>query len=163
MHELFLKYASEIDAFVSRRWPGERDSADIVQDSFVRLLEYPKPECIRNPRAFLLQTAANLVVDRYRRARIREHYSAGETDVEQVPDVRASPHRYWEAHEALDHLNQWLADLPELQRHAFVLFRFEGFSHAEIAQRLGISVRSSERHARLALKSLTERMDRLSE
>lgn len=162
LHDVFLNYAHEVTAFLSRRWPKEQDIADIVQESFLRLSQYPEPEAIRNPRAFLFQTAANLAVDRHRRAKIREQCGDHEAEAETVADSRLSPHHYWEAREALDHLSRWLDELPELQRHAFILYRLEGSSHAEIAVRLGVSVRCSERYVRLAMQHISKRMDALS-
>jgi RNA polymerase sigma factor (sigma-70 family) len=159
LQDFFQKYAHEITAFLSRRWPKEQDIADIVQESFLRLSQYPNPETIHNPRAFLFQTAANLAIDHHRRNKTREHHTETEAETESVADLRLSPYQYWEAREAIDHLNRWLEELPELQRHAFVLFRIEGFSHAEIAARLGISVRCSERYVRLAMLHISKCMD----
>ena len=43
LHELFQKHAHEVRAFLSRRWPREQDIADIVQEAFLRLSQYPNP------------------------------------------------------------------------------------------------------------------------
>jgi RNA polymerase sigma-70 factor (ECF subfamily) len=53
-------------------------------------------------------------------------------------------------------LRQGLAALPERQRVAVVLFDVEGYTHAEIAEVLGIpvgTVRSHVFHARRALRT----------
>ena len=160
LHEIFLKHAHEVKAFISGRWPREQDVADIVQESFLRLSEYPNPEEILNPRAFLFQTASNMVVDRHRRRKTRERYVVAEADedFEVVADGYSSPERYWETHEALEQFTGWLDELPELHRHAFVLFRIEGCSHAEITARLGISRRCSERYVKLAMQHISARL-----
>ena len=158
LNELFHQHAGEISSFILGRWPREQDVADIVQDPFLCLAQYPNLEEIRNPRAFLFKTASNMVVDRQRRRNTRERYNKPEADVETVADRQLSPDRYWEAHEALAHFAQWLDELPELQRHAFVLFRIEGCSHAEIALRLGISISSSERYVRVAMQHISKRL-----
>ena len=80
LHEIFLKHAHEVKAFISGRWPREQDVADIVQESFLRLSQYPNPEEILNPRAFLFQTASNMAVDRHRRRKTRERYVVAEAD-----------------------------------------------------------------------------------
>lgn len=128
LHEIFLKHAHEVKAFISGRWPREQDVADIVQESFLRLSQYPNPEEIRNPRAFLFQTASNMAVDRHRRRKTRERYLVAEPDedFEAAAAVHSSPECHWEAHEALEQFTGWLDELPELPRHAFVLFRIEG-------------------------------------
>lgn len=160
LHEIFLNHAHEVKAFISGRWPREQDVADIVQESFLRLSEYPSPEAIRNPRAFLFQTASNMAIDRHRRRKTRERYVVAESeeDFEAVADVQPSPERHWETHQALERFTGWLDELPELYRHAFVLYRIEGCAHAEIAARLSISVRCSERYVKLAMQHISARL-----
>lgn len=147
-------------AFLRKRWPREQDIADIVQESFLRLSNYPNPDTIQNPRAFLFQTAANLAVDRHRRDKVRGRYhSYGEEDTASaIADSKPNPEHFWEQHEALARFSIWLEELPELQRHAFVLFRIEGLSHAEIGRRLGVSVSSSERYVRAAMLHISKRL-----
>jgi len=158
LHTLFLQHAQEIGEFVRSRWPKEQDVTDIVQETFLRLSQYPEPECIRNPRAFLFQTAANLSVDRHRHREIRERYDDPVAEIESVADQQNCPERYWQTHQQLDRFSGWLDELPELRRHAFVLYRIEGCSHAEIATRLGISVRCSERYVMLAMRHISAKL-----
>lgn len=158
LHELFQKHAHEVRAFLSGRWPKEQDIADIVQEAFLRLSQYPNPHEILNQRAFLFQTASNIAVDRYRRCKTRERYAESEEDIEAIAMMHSSPEHYWETHEALEQFSEWLDELPELPRHAFVLYRIEGCSHAEIAVRLGISASSSERYVRSAMQHISKRL-----
>lgn len=158
LHKLFLQHAHEIGAFVRGRWPREPDVTDIVQEAFLRLSQYPSPQSIQNPRAFLFQTAANLTVDRHRRRETRERFAAPNAEIEQVADRNLSPEHYWQAHQQLEKFSAWLDELPELRRHAFVLYRIEGCSHAEIAARLGISARCSERYVMLAMQHIIARL-----
>ncbi len=158
VHELFQKHASDVSAFISGRWPKLQDVSDIVQESFLRLSQYSNPETITNPRAFLFQTAANLAIDYHRRNKCRGRFTELEEALETIPDGRLSPYYYWETYEALDRFSEWLDELPELQRHAFVLYRIEGCVHAEIARRLGISASSSERYVRFAMQHISKRL-----
>jgi RNA polymerase sigma-70 factor (ECF subfamily) len=154
LHALFLQHAHEIGAFVRGRWPREPDVTDIVQETFLRLSQYHEPQTIQNPRAFLFQTAANLTVDRHRRRETRERFDEPGAEIEHVADRRLSPEHYWQTHQQLEQFAAWLDELPEIRRHAFVLYRIEGCSHAEIAKRLGISVRCSERYVMLAMQHI---------
>lgn len=158
LHSLFRKHAREISAFLRGRWHNEADVADIVQESFLRLSEYQERETVTNPRAFLFQTAANLLVDQHRRRATRERYLEPDGTLESLGEERPSLEGRWEAQEALEHFCELLERLPEVRRHAFVLFRIEGLSHREIAARLGISVRSSERHVVQAMQFLARAM-----
>ncbi len=161
LHHIFLQHAHEVNAFIRKSWPRESDVADVVQESFLRLTEYPDPEAIQNHRAFLFQTATNVVVDRYRRRETRERHLDCDADVYAVADHHSAPDRTLEAQESLALFTRILAELPALQQHTFVLFRIEECTHAEIARRLGISVRSSERYVQLALEHISKRLDGL--
>ncbi|MDO9214663.1 MAG: sigma-70 family RNA polymerase sigma factor [Methylococcales bacterium] len=158
LQDVFLKYAHELGGFVRARWPKEQDVADIIQESFLRLSQTPSPERIENPRAFLFQTAANMVVDRHRRRQVRENYLETHVDSDAAP-YQHSPENHWEHQEALEQLNVWLNEMPALQRHAFVLYRIEGYSHAEIAKHLDISVRCSERYIKRVMEHISTHLD----
>ncbi|MFA6051452.1 MAG: sigma-70 family RNA polymerase sigma factor [Methylobacter sp.] len=158
LHELFLKHAHEVSAFIRGRWPREQDVDDIMQESFLRLSQVPNPETILNPRAFLFTTASNMAVDRHRRRKTRERYIEPDADLENLANDYLSPERHSEAHEALERFTGWLDELPEMHRHAFVLYRIEGCSHAEIAMRLGISMSTSERYVKHAMHHIGVRL-----
>ncbi|WP_340123339.1 sigma-70 family RNA polymerase sigma factor [Methylobacter svalbardensis] len=84
-----------------------------------------------------------------------------EADIDNLANDHFSPERHSEAYEALERFSEWLDELPELHRHAFVLYRIEGCSHAEIAVRLGISVSSSERYVKHAMQHIGVRLSKL--
>lgn len=160
-HTLFLAFAGELSAYVRRRWPNEPFTADIVQEAFLRLLEYPQPEKIKEPRAFLLRTANNVAVDYYRRGKTRYLHTDYDTELDSLGDASTQPDRNCENNEELEVLSDWLEELPELQRYAFVLSRIEGISHKEIAKRLGISVSTSERYVQITLHMIAKRFSEL--
>jgi RNA polymerase sigma-70 factor, ECF subfamily len=59
----------------------------------------------------------------------------------------------------LDHLRQALEDLSAEQRDAFILFRLEGLTCAEIAMRTGDPVKTIETRVRRATLALAERLE----
>jgi RNA polymerase sigma factor (sigma-70 family) len=159
LHDAFLRHSREMTAFIRGRWPGEIDVDDIVQESFLRLSQCPDPTAIQNPRAYLFQIASNLVVDQHRRHITRNESAAPDVELESLPDSRMCPERCWEIRSDLDRFTELLDQLPEVRRHAFVLFRIEGLSHAEIAMRLGIAVRTSERHVMKAMQHIAKHLE----
>jgi RNA polymerase sigma-70 factor (ECF subfamily) len=161
LHDLFLKHAHEVNAFIRGRWPREQDVDDILQESFLRLSQVPNPEAIVNLRAFLFTTASNIAVDRHRRLKTRERYTEPEADLEKLAEDPLSPDRHSEARQALELFTEWLNELPELHRHAVVLYRIEGCAHAEIAVRLGISASTSERYVKQAMQHIGMRLSAL--
>jgi RNA polymerase sigma-70 factor (ECF subfamily) len=53
-------------------------------------------------------------------------------------------------------LRRWIDDLPDRQREALSLSRFEGLSHEAIAEIMDISPRTVNNHIVRALKSLRQ-------
>jgi RNA polymerase sigma-70 factor (ECF subfamily) len=120
------------------------DAEDVAQDAFVSALQRIE-EC-RQPDQFgawLLTIVRNRALDfhRYRavRATLPLESAAEAAD-------RSSPELDAERAELRDDLVEALAELTDLQREALLLYDFEGFSHREIAQRLGISEGSARVH-----------------
>jgi RNA polymerase sigma-70 factor (ECF subfamily) len=52
-----------------------------------------------------------------------------------------------------------LDELPELCRHALLLNKLDGLTHAEIASRLGLSKKTVQRYILKALEHCADRLD----
>src|SRR5690606_17488812 len=61
------------------------------------------------------------------------------------------------------HLDQWVAEMPERRREAFLLSRMQGLSHEEIATVMDLTPRTVNTHIVLALKYLRQRLQTLEE
>lgn len=59
----------------------------------------------------------------------------------------------------LNKLKEWVSELPERQREAFELSRYEGLYHHEIAEIMKVSVKTVNNHLTNALKQLRSRHD----
>ena len=57
-----------------------------------------------------------------------------------------------------DKLQLWIDQLPERQREALTLTRFEGLSHVEVAEIMGISPRTVNNHLVKALETLRDQI-----
>jgi RNA polymerase sigma-70 factor (ECF subfamily) len=99
-------------------------------------------------RALLYRTARNLVIDQHRRAVHRQH-----DDIDALAEVEQplAP-RHLQPDEILAYEQQARAlvaaieSLPPRCREAFVLNRFEGLAHQEVAERMGISKNMVAQH-----------------
>ena len=156
LNRLYQEHFSELKAFIQKHWSKEQqDAEDLAQEAFLRFAEYPQLESVQNPRAFLFQTLSNLAVDQYRKTQTRRQYLETEIELETINTFHViSPESEVEQQHILQQFTARLNQLPALQRHAFILYRLEGLSHAEIAKRLGISQRSSERYVMLVAQHL---------
>lgn len=102
------------------------EAQDIAQTALLRALEGREPELIRDPRAWLYTVATRLALNELRRRKRWAipgwHRDAGTAMVTDVD--------LWAA----------LADLDRNERAAVVMQVLEGYSHEEIAQRLGVAL-----------------------
>jgi RNA polymerase sigma factor (sigma-70 family) len=85
-------------------------------------------------------------VDLARKTKVRLRYAGGGFALACNAETPASPEAATGGAMELRRLQASLAELPPLCRDAFLLNRIEELSHAEIAQRLGVSERTIDRH-----------------
>lgn len=134
MRELYERHAARVHAYVLRIVGDHHDADDVTQQVFAKLmteLDRYRPGEARF-MTWILRVAHNAAIDHLRRMRA----VACERLYEPEPfeDVRAG--------DARSSLQAALASLPTDQRDVLLLTHVIGLSPAEIAARLGRSVRS---------------------
>lgn len=149
-------------AWFARRLNGAQDTDDYVQEVFARALATTSAKKVDNARGFLLRIASSVLVDRYRRDRVRErHNHISLTDAADPSDGGlASPERALAGQRQLALVQAALLELDPLPRQIFVLARLEGLSHREIGVRLGLEPVQVGRQVERALAHLARRLVR---
>ncbi|QBR71675.1 RNA polymerase subunit sigma-24 [Beijerinckiaceae bacterium] len=142
---LYQAHAHELQGFARRR-VGRQEAEDVVQDTYLHLLQRGAAATLEHPRAYLFRIAANLAVDLTRKTKIRSRYAGDNIDLEQLSGNSGSPEAASEGAMELRRLQAALAELPPLCRAAFLLNRIDGLTYAEIGERLGLSVRTIDRY-----------------
>lgn len=131
---------------------------DLAQELFVDL--WNKRDSIdihTSLRAYLRRAAVNKSLN-YLKSSRRFFVNDLET-MPEAADDSAQEIRHKESQESLEEvLHRAIDSLPEKCRVVFNLSRFEQLSHREIAEKLGISVKTIENQITKALKSLRESM-----
>lgn len=111
---------------------------DLSQDTFVRLLGREQLPAPREPRAFLAAVARGLLFAHFRRAALEQAYLA---ELMLIPEAeQPSPEEQHLILEDLKAIDRLLGKLSSKARAAFLYNRLDGMGHAEIAERLGVSV-----------------------
>jgi RNA polymerase sigma-70 factor (ECF subfamily) len=158
LNRVFERFAEDLHSFVRRR-VGADAAPDIVQETYLHWLKLTGVETLRDPRAFLFTIAANLSRDTQRKEENRSKYAARDIDLSALVSPLPSPEDAAEWSARFQCFREALAELPELQRHAFLLNRFRGLTHPETAKRLGLSQKTVERYIRQATEYCATRVD----
>jgi RNA polymerase sigma-70 factor (ECF subfamily) len=159
----YLERREDMRRFFLARLGGGADIEDLVQELYLKVLG-AAGETIENPPAYLYRLASNLMLDRLRRAkrsgaretewRRTHHATIGALDVADTPDAESAVI----ARQRLEKLSKALETLSPVTQRVFRLHKFEGLTHAETAERMGISRSAVEKHVSLALGHLLKRV-----
>jgi RNA polymerase sigma factor (sigma-70 family) len=150
-------YSAELHRFLARRMHRPQEVEDLVQEVYVRLLKIDNGDFVRNPRAYILQTASHVFHDHFEKDRRTQQYVV--TDSEMVERISENPPELptCELAQRLSTQKQLKAALAQLAPiHASVLLMFyrEGYSYEEIATRLKVSVRQVKRYIAAAKQEM---------
>ncbi len=141
-----FRYLSYIRNCLRRRGRTREDAEDLVQEAFLRLELYcRKGHKVAEPAAFVMRTAMNLAVSDSRR-QVRSPVKTEDLQALRLADMAPGPDEVFARQERLEHIGRVLDAISRRTREAFFLHRLGGYSYAEIAQRLGISVSAIEKH-----------------
>ena len=160
--DAYLAKRAELVRFFTMRLRSAEAAEDLVQDIYVRLRDV-EPKTVENAGAFLHRLGWNLMLDRLRSQRRGERrddeWSRLERGRGPSPEASGSPSQedVLAARQRLQSLIGALDHLPPQTRRVFVMHKFDGLPHAEVARRLGISRSAVEKHVSAALKRLLER------
>lgn len=156
--QLFLRYGRKLHNYLTSRI-NRSDVEDITQKTYLQLLQHPNPGEINNPQAYLFRTASNLAIDSIRRDNTRARHSDHETDTEALSSGHPGMEAIIDSKLKFKRFLSAIEELPEACRYAFILNRLEGLGHGEIAERLGISKKTVQRHILKALEHCQKRLD----
>lgn len=152
--DLYRNHFDELRKFLGRRLDCQEAGRDAAQEIFLRLLLKPPAASIRNPRAFLLRSARNLLIDLSRATQNRPKLVVIEEAPPGLADPLADPARIVMAREQLRLLGAGIESLPPKCREVFFLHRFDALPQSEIANRLSISTKMVEKHLANAMLHL---------
>lgn len=148
---LYQQNGSWLQSWVQRRVQNSEIAAELMQDTFVRLLARRVPaEQLQQPRAYLCTIAKGLVNDHWRRQVIEQAWL--DTLAALPPQILPSEEDRLAVWQTLQELDAMLATLPEMARHVFLLSQIEGLTYKDIAQRLKISERTVKRYMERAFE-----------
>ncbi|MEM1140972.1 MAG: RNA polymerase sigma factor [Pseudomonadota bacterium] len=152
MFSTFAENESTLRRYLRRFTSNTSDIEDICQETVLRALQAEKRREIEEPRGFLFGIARNVVrseLERQSRSLLQfvENFTpdteqSNNPSTEQILDARKQMIRFTEA----------AATLPAQCQKVFLMKKVYGYSHKEIADNLGISVSTVEKHVAAGFK-----------
>jgi RNA polymerase sigma-70 factor (ECF subfamily) len=134
---LYDKYSSKLYGICLRYSKNEEEAQDILQDSFIKI--FTKLNTYQFTGSFegwLKRIATNTSIEYYRK----------KMDTEEVDEVVFNPYLSVDSDKSLEveELLKMIQELPEGYRMIFNMYAIDGFTHSEIAKKLGISEGTSK-------------------
>ena len=148
--KLFAESRQALHRYIQRFVGSSETAKEIVQEAFLRT--YRQRESVTTLRAFLFSTARNLAANEYRHRRVMERGALGYFSDSRVK----TEHESLETEVLRDERNRLIQEaidrLPPQCRAAFALRVFHECSYKEVADRLGISAKTVEKHIARGLR-----------
>lgn len=155
---LFHRNKRDLFKCLARR-VGRQEASDLLQDTFVRVLQNDTAGAIADEDAYLRTTALNLARDFSRRTKTVAKYIMPVDVPLDIAEAGLDPLQTCEGAEKVRQLYAAIDNLPPRCREVFVLRRFRDLSSDEIARKLRISRNMVEKHLRLALERCRAALD----
>ncbi len=152
---LYFRYYEAIFRFIVRRTREDETARDLTQDTFTRVWQNRQNlDSSQSIKAYLYRAASNLAINHLKKKILRQADS-----LESHENLAVANNLY--DFETEDKIEEILNGLQEKERAIFTMNRFEGLKYAEIADVLGVSIKTVEKYMSRALKSLRSNLKHL--
>lgn len=155
---LVARYREPLRRFFERRLRNRADAEDLAQDVLVRLARQRLLVHQTRP-AYIFLTARSVLLDQLRRNRVRKRGDPPREDeaLREAP----SAERVCDAQERVQRVSQLMERLTPRAKQVFTMQRIDGLTYTEIAQALGITMGTVEKHMTAALRFLVQHLDEI--
>jgi len=156
--QLVARWEQPVFAFLMHMLGSVEEAEDLAQDTFVKVYDQaPRYRPEGRFRSWLLRIAGNKARSVLRRRKILRWvpFDLARHDQASSGD---DPGRSLERRQTTSQVQAAVAELPERQRAAVVLKRFQGLSYKEIAEVLGTTVPGVESLLQRAAAALRQRL-----
>lgn len=150
--QVFAQHARNLRDFLYYKTRNLDQAEDLVQEAFVALWENCSKVTAEKARSFLMTVANNKFLNQAEHKKVVLRFeNMGHT---QRSDV--DPQFLMEEEEFRKRLQEAISNLPEDQRVVFLMNRVNKKKYREIAEELGVSIKTVEKRMHKALKALRE-------
>ena len=157
--QAYLACERPLKRFLRRFCSRSEDVEDLAQEAFLLAFNAERGKEIRSPKAYLFRVARNIALrDLKKKSRQLTDYLEDAVD-ESFLGREASCEEELIAQQKMEQCCKAVASLPEQCRRVFLLRKIHAYSHKEIAEQLGISPRTVEKHIAKGVDKFTDYMD----
>lgn len=155
---LFKQHEPTLKNYLNRYLDDPQLSADITQESFLRLAEQMPRNTIVNIEAYLYRTAKNIMLDHFRSKKRRNTEAMEQAQFDEMSSSSVSAETTLINQQQLGQIELAVASLPLRTREIFYLSRIDGLTQPEIAKQLNVSLSTVEKHLALSLKVILQKL-----
>jgi RNA polymerase sigma-70 factor (ECF subfamily) len=157
--DLFREQRDPLFRFLYRLTHNASDAEDLLQETF--LTAWRKRDRYRgegSPAGFLRRTAYRLFLNASQLERRRRDLAPRAGDAEPPADAGEASERGETLRFLSQRIEEALRELPEPSRTAFVLFRHEGLTCAQVAEAMDAPLKTTETRLARATRLLAQRL-----
>jgi len=160
LEKLFSYYYPRLYNFSKSFLKIEDGIDDILQEVFVKIWQNRKKiKSAATFNSYIFTITRNLLLNELRKRLSNQNLK------EEIQKLSVGSEysvlKQVEYHELQEKMNNIINELPNRQKEIFILSRAEGLSHKEIADKLGIKIKTVEYHLALAVRTLKKELKAL--
>lgn len=138
VHTLYSDHHPWLLELLRRKLGNLDNAADLAHDTFARILSSNEAGPLREPRAYLTTVASRVAAQYFRRLALERSYLDA---IAHLPEASTpSPETRLLVLEALASVSRVLDGLKPVVREIFLMAQLDGFSYAQIADQLGLTL-----------------------
>jgi RNA polymerase sigma-70 factor (family 1) len=153
--QIFLDWYYPVRNSVYYKTGDMQEAEDITQEAFIKVWERRETVNILTVGALLYKISGNLFLNRLEHQKIKLKFVT-ENQRNEYPD---SPDFLFEIKEFDHRLQAALAELDEKSRTVFLMNRIDDMTYSQIADNLGLSVKTIEKRISKAMSFLKNRLN----
>ena len=128
----------------------QQDVDDILQETFIRVLDSDAKQQIKSPKGYLFVVSRNLVLKKLMQQSKAIHTELDDALIENDDGNTVEKELYQKL--KFERFSKVLSSLPEKNRRAILLRKLYCLSHKEIAKKMDVSVSSVEKYIATGLR-----------
>lgn len=150
---LYIRYASSVSDFAYRFIRVREDVDDLTHNVFYKLWQHRDHlGDVDSFKAYLFMMTRNMIFKFFRHQQVVTDYAEQEKD--RMEKEISDGETIVTTADLLEMINLMISRMPELQRKAFCMSRYDNMTYAEIAEQLGVSSKTVQRYVHLAVEEL---------